>query len=134
MQGANFTPENVVFSILLSLGFGLIITVLFYTLRKHLRIGAGVSIMGTIGSIIGFLTLFCGICSFSVVTSIFFSLGLGFVSFESTERFMNSFMSPVMEWIVENNMIVKIACLAMVALTLWLLNRRMEAGWACKVK
>ena len=107
---------------------------LLYTFNKHVRIGAGMSVMGTIGSLVGFFTLFCGICSFSVLTSLAFTLGFGFFSFEDTELFMHSFVGPLMEGVVTYNVLIKIACLAMIGLTLWLLNRRMEAGWACKIK
>lgn len=127
MVGANLTPENLVFSVLLSLGFGLILTLIFYSFAAHARIGAGTSILGTIGSILGFLTVFCGICSISVISSLFATLGLGYISFAETERFLN----PIMEFVVDHNLWIKIACIGMIGMTVYLLDRKMEAGWVC---
>lgn len=127
MVGANLTWENTIFSILLSLGLGLIVTILAYSAREHVRIGATTSVLGTLGSLIGFFTLFCGVCSLSLISSLLVSLGLGAISFADTERFLG----PLMEFSVTYNVLVKVACLVMIGVTLWFLEKRLATNWMC---
>lgn len=128
MVGANLTVDNIVFSLLLSLGFGLLITMLLYSLVRHVAIGAGTSLLGTIGSIVGFFTLFCGVCSFSLLSSLVATFSLGAISLLPSES-----MDALLESIADYGIYIKLACLVMIGVTVWLLDEKIESGWMCKL-
>lgn len=127
VEGVNFTWDNILFGLFLSLLFGLILTTLLYSVVRHTKLGVDTSILGTIGSVIGFFTLFCGACSATIIASLFASLGLGTVAvFLRSEE-----VGGVMDFIVAFSPIIKIACLLLMVYTLYLLNKRIEQHWLC---
>ncbi|MDH5597213.1 MAG: hypothetical protein OEY44_03855 [Candidatus Peregrinibacteria bacterium] len=79
--GANFTPGNIFFSVLISLFAGIMVAglVVLYrerALLKTLKAGSA----STAGLAIGTLTTFCTLCTLPTISLFGFGLGLGFVT------------------------------------------------------
>ena len=81
VQGANFTPVNMIFSILLSLLVGLICAnmIALFSKRASERKAALSSLSG-IGVGVGVVTLFCPICSLPVISLFGLTLGFDFIN------------------------------------------------------
>ena len=112
VDGANLTPLNVIFSLVLSLLVGLIVASLTALFRKTVRQkkAALTSVTG-LGMGLGALTLFCPICALPVISVFGFSLGLDFIN--------------------DYNIWLKLLSIGMLAVSLLMVNRRLDPK--CKV-
>lgn len=128
MVGGNLTLMNVIFSILLSLGVGLLVIMVIYAFARQVGFGSGTGVLGAIGSVVGFLTLFCGVCSFSLISSLVVTLSLGAVTLAP-----NAFWDMFLEGVTQFDWIVKTAGLLMIGVTVWQLDRRMQEDWTCRL-
>lgn len=107
VDGANLTPINVVFSLLLSLLVGLMVSSLIaLVIKKAARRKVAMTTFTGVGMGIGALTLFCPICALPVISIFGLSLGLEFV---------NDF-----------NFWLKLLSIAMMVVSLYMVNKRLD--------
>lgn len=80
VPGANFTPVNVGFAVLLSLLAGVMVSgvIDLYRLRRG-QAGVG-SALSAVGLLVGTFTVFCTACTIPFITLFGLSIGLGFFS------------------------------------------------------
>ncbi len=112
VDGINLTPVNIVFSILLSLLFGMMLANLVALFGKQVtkKKKASLTSVTGVGLWIGAMTLFCPACSLPVISV--FGLSLGF-------EFVNDF-----------NLWIKLASMALMVYSLVMVNRQLSG--ACK--
>lgn len=113
VMGGNFTPENITFSILMSLLFGLMvagIVALFQERSKKLAIGS----LSGFGLLLGSFTVFCTACTLPFISLFGLSIGLGFFT--------------------DYNLIFKIASIVLMLVSLYLVNRQLSASCACEIQ
>ena len=105
VDGANLTPVNIIFSILLSLLVGLMVANLIALFSIQVKkSGAALTSVTGVGMGMGALTLFCPICALPVISVFGFSLGL---------EFINDF-----------NIWLKLLSIAMLVVSLIMVNKR----------
>ncbi|HRY91541.1 MAG TPA: hypothetical protein P5229_04350 [Candidatus Gracilibacteria bacterium] len=111
VDGANLTPVNIIFSLLLSVAIGLVIASMLelIALKQAQRKITSASMSGVAFGI-GALTLFCPICALPVISLFGFSLGLGFI---------NDF-----------NLILKLVSLALLGGAIYLINGQLNNNCA----
>lgn len=111
VEGANLTPENIIFSIILSLMVGVMVAgfINLFALQA-VKNKAKLTSIGGIGLGIGSLTMFCSVCTLPIL-SLF---GL----------------SVVFELFLEYSLIFKTISFLMLGTSLFLLNRQLLEG--CK--
>ncbi|PIV90798.1 hypothetical protein COW46_01485 [Candidatus Gracilibacteria bacterium CG17_big_fil_post_rev_8_21_14_2_50_48_13] len=128
LVGGNLTLTNILFSIVLSLGVGLLVTMVLYSLVRQVGFGTQSSVLGLLGSLVSFLTLFCGICSFSLISMLVVT-----VSFGAVTLVPNAFLDSFLEFTTDYDLLIKMLGLLLVGLTIWLLDRRMQEDWSCRL-
>lgn len=113
IMGANLTPLNIWFSVMLSLMVGVLFAGFWSLIDKkiHLQKQSGgkkiaVGSLSGIGAFLGVMTMFCTACTLPVISLFGLSVGL--------------------EVFTDNNYIFKIASLVMVLVSIILLNRQLE--------
>jgi hypothetical protein len=110
--GANFTPSNIVFSVLISIAAGLLAAglVSIYKQKQALR-SMKIGSASTVGLIIGTLTTFCTLCVIPTIS--LFGVGIGF------------------GFITQYQIYFKAASLLLLGTGIYLLNRQLKGS--CKI-
>ncbi|MFT7184025.1 MAG: hypothetical protein ACI9QC_000351 [Oceanicoccus sp.] len=110
LVGASLTPENIIFSALISITTAL---TLFGVCLMHkqrafrFRMAAG----GAIGGILGFFSVFCTLCVVPIISVFGFSIGLGFFT--------------------TYNVMIKAVSLSLMFFVLWMINDKLKNCKAC---
>ncbi len=112
LMGGNFTPGNIIFSILISISAGLLSAglVAIYKQKKamhSMKIGSA----STVGLVMGMLTTFCTLCIIPTISLFGIGIGIGFIS--------------------EYELYFKAASLLLIGTGIYLLNQQLKG--ACKM-
>ena len=93
IMGANFTPINILFSAILSICMGILISGLFFLIQqKNTQNKVTVTSLSGIGAIIGSFTIFCTVCTLPVISLFGISLSLQlFVDYNLPFKIMSLF-------------------------------------------
>lgn len=108
--GGYFTPENIFFSLVISLLAGIIVSMVVYMMRLNMLNTAG-GASGGLGIISSFLAVFCVACSVPFLSLFGISISL---------IFLNDYLTEI-----------KILSILLILLSLYLLNRQLIYG--CKL-
>lgn len=112
LVGGNFTPGNIIFSVLISISAGLLATGLIAVYKQNkalnsMRIGS----VSTAGLVMGTLTTFCTLCVIPTISLFGIGISLGFVS--------------------QYQLYFKAASLLLLSIGIYLLNRQLKGN--CKM-
>lgn len=113
VMGGNFTAENILFSVLMSLLFGLMIAGIVALLEKRSKKLAAGSLSG-FALLIGSFTVFCTACTLPFISLFGISIGLSFFT--------------------SYNLIFKIVSIILMLVSLYLVNRQLVKSCDCKIK
>jgi hypothetical protein len=108
--GASLTPGSILFSGVMSVFTALMVFGLWIMHKRRafrLRMAAG----GTLGGVLGFLTLFCTLCTLPIISIFGFSIGLGFLT--------------------TYNVMFKTLSLSLIAFVLWMINDKLKNCKTC---
>ena len=111
LPGANLTVANLIFAVLISLMFGIMIAGLITVYKQRRAAGVGSTVLSSVGMFFGTMTAFCTVCSLPVISLFGLSIGL-------------TFFTTYVLWF-------KVLSVALMLVGLYFLNKQLEGE--CKV-